>query len=161
MIFLDAKLSDIVTSFVYIPNISDVNKVELSIDGQKIVSDIKADKDNADKDDFKVDGKDANMKDDKDSSLFKKFYQALIGITMYKYEPDAKPSGTPEITIKYYMKPDSKPVTIDFISKDSNYYYAMKDGVYTNRIVLKSKFDEPDGVRETYKALLKAIGETK
>lgn len=159
--FLDAKLSDVITPFVYLPNISDVNKVELFIDGQKIVSDITTDKDNSDNDKFMVNGKDANMKDEKDSSLFKKFYQALIGVTMYKYEPEGKPAGTPEVTIKYYMKPDSKAVTVDFISKDDNYYYAVKDGVYTNKVVLKSRFDEPEGIRETYKALLKAIGETK
>ncbi|MDF2988139.1 MAG: hypothetical protein K0R50_3649 [Eubacterium sp.] len=155
--FLDTKFSNLVNSFVYLPNINDVNKIELTIDGKTVVSDITTVKDDSDKDTFKVDGKDANMKDKDDKSLFRTFYQALIGITMNKYEPAPKPSGTPEVTIKYYMKPDNKPVTIEYISKDENYYYAMKDGVYTNRVVLKSKLNEADGIRPTYKALKEAV----
>lgn len=155
--FLDAKYSNLVSTFVFLPNIKDVNKVELTIDGKTIVSEITTDKDDSDKDTFKVDGKDANMKDEKGNSLFRAFYSGMIGITMNKYEPGLNPSGTPEVTIKYYMKPDSKPVTIEYIPKDEHYYYAMKDGVYINRIVLKSKLDEPEGIRETYKNLKAAI----
>ncbi len=155
--FLDVKFSNLVSSFVFLPNIADVNKIELTIDGKTIVSEINTVKGDSDKDTFKVDGKDANMKNEKDNSLFRAFYSAMIGITMNKYEPGLNPSGTPEVTIKYYMKPDSKPVTIEYIPKDEHYYYAMKDGVYTNRIVLKSKLDEPEGIRETYKTLKAAI----
>lgn len=159
--FLDMKFGDVVNPFIYMPNISDVNKIELTIDGKTIVSDITTVKDDSDKDTFKVDGKDANMKDKDDKSLFRSFYSSMIAITMAKYESDAKPKGTPEVTIKYYMKPDSEVVKIDLISKDDNYYYAMRNGVYLNRIVLKSKLNDSDGIRESYKALKKAIDEAK
>ncbi len=159
--FLDVKFSNILSTFVFLPNINDVNKIELNIDGKTIVSDITTNKDNKDEDTFKVDGKDANMKNEKDDSLFRAFYTSMIGITMNKYEPEAKPSGTPEVTIKYYMKPDSKPVVIEFISKDSNYYYAMKDGLYTNRVVLKADLDKADGIRGAYKTLKEAIDKAK
>lgn len=159
--FLDIKFSDIISSFVYLPSINDVNKIDLTMDGKTIVSDITTVQDNSKEDKFKVDGKDANMENADGKSLFRQFYQAMIGITMNKYEPGDKPTGTPEVTIKYYMKPDSKPVTVEFISKDSNYYYAMKDGVYTNRLVLKSKLNEAEGIRDTYNALKKAIDEAK
>ncbi|WP_027630638.1 DUF4340 domain-containing protein [Ruminiclostridium cellobioparum] len=155
--FLDVKFSNIVNTFVFLPNINDVNKVELTIDGKTIVSDITTVKDDSDKDTFKVDGKDANMEDSNSKSLFRNFYSAMIGITMSRYETGATPTGTPEVTIKYFMKPDSKPVTIEYIPKDQNYFYAVKDGVYTNRVVLKSVLDEPDGIRATYKALKEAI----
>lgn len=160
--FLDVKLSSIINPFVYLPNIGDVSKIELFIDGKTIVSELNTVKDKTDQDSFKVDGKDANMNNEKGSaSLFRTFYQAMIGITMDKFEPEAKPQGTPEVSIKYYMKQDSKVVTVDFISKDSNYYYAVKNGVYTNRVFLKSKLDEPEGIRNTYKILKKAIDEAK
>jgi hypothetical protein len=159
--FLDMKFSDIISTFVYLPSINNVNKIDLFIDGKKIESDITTVEDKKEDDKFKVDGKDANMENANGNSLFRAFYSSMIGVTMNRYEPGAKQSGTPEITIKYYLKPDSKAVTIDFISKDSNYYYAMKDGVYTNRVVLKSKFNEADGIRETYKVLKKAIDEAK
>lgn len=157
--FLDMKYSDLLNPFIYLTNISDVNKVELAIDGKTYVADINTVKDDSTKDTFKLDGKDANMKDEKTGdSLFRNFYSSMIGLTMAKYDPDYKPSGgTPEVTIKYYMKPDSKPVTIDLISKDANYYYAMKNGVYTNRILLKSKIGEAEGIRSTLKILQDAI----
>ncbi len=159
--FLDIKFSDIISGFIYIPSINDVNKIDLTMDGKTIVSDITTVKDKSEDDKFKVDGKDANMKNADGKSLFRNFYQAMIGVTMSKYEPEVKPAGTPEVTIKYYMKPDSKPVTVELISKDSNYYYAMKDGVYTNRLVLKSKLNEADGIRDSYSKLKKAIDEAK
>ncbi len=159
--FLDIKFSEVINPFIFIPNINDVNKVDLFIDGKNIISEIVTNPDNKEEDKFKVDGKDANMKNESDKSLFRNFYQAIIGLTLNKYEPEAKPTGTPEISIKYYMKTDSNPVIIDFISKDKNYYYAMKNGVYTNRVILKSKFDTEDGIRNTYKILKNAIDEAK
>ncbi|PYG89441.1 uncharacterized protein DUF4340 [Ruminiclostridium sufflavum DSM 19573] len=153
--FLDTKLDDVIYSFIYLPNIKDVSKVELLIDGKKSVCDITTAED-ADDDKFKVNGTDANMKNENGNSLFRNMYQSMIGITMEKYEMNAKPSGTPEISIKYHMK-DSKVVTVDLISKDSNYYYALKDGVYTNKVVQKSKLSEKDGLRTTYKELTEAL----
>lgn len=159
--FLDVKLADIISTFVYLPNINDVSKIELLLDGTTTVAEITTDSENSDNDKFKVNGKDANMKDKDDKSVFRSFYQAMIGIAMDKYEAGANPTGTPEVSIKYTLKKDSSTVTIDLISKDTNYYYAMKNGVYTNKVILKSVLDESDGLRAQLKATLQAIGETK
>jgi hypothetical protein len=153
--FLDLTLDNIINSFVFLPNIADVNKIELSLDNKNIVCDIAHSADKKEET-FKVNGKDANMKNAGGDSLFRKFYASMVGIIMDRYETDAKPTGTPEITIKYYMN-GSKVVTIGLISKDNNYYYAMKDGAYTNRVILKAKLDEPDGLRTTCDDLLKAL----
>ncbi len=157
--FLDTKLDDVIYSFIYLPNIKDVSRVELLLDGKKTVCDITASEKSED-DKFKVNGTDANMKNDNGSSLFRNLYQSMIGITMQKYETGVKPSGTPEISIKYYMK-DSKVVIVDLISKDSNYYYAMMDGVYTNKVVQKSKLKEKDGLRTAYKELMEAVNKAE
>lgn len=157
--FLDTKLEDVINSFIYLPNIKDVNKVELTIDGTTSVCDITT-SENADDDKFKVNGTDANMKNEKGNSLFRNMYQSMIGITMEKYEVGAKPTGTPEITIKYHMK-NSTVVTVDLVAKDSNYYYALKDGVYTNKVVQKSKLSSDDGLRTTYKELNDALKATE
>lgn len=159
--FLDVKLADIINSFIYLPNINDVSKIELLLDGATTVAEITTDSENSDNDKFKVNGKDANMKDKDDKSIFRSFYQAMIGLTMAKYETGVTPSGTPEVTIKYTLKKDNSTVTIDLISKDKNYYYAMKNGVYTNRVLLKSQLDESDGLRTQLKAMLAAISDTK
>lgn len=160
--FLDKKLSDVIDKMIYLVNIDQVNKIDLYLDGKKIVSDITTFDDDSDKEDiFKVDGKDANMNDANGKSLFRNFYSSMIGLIMTQYEPGAKPTGSPEVSIKYYLKADSKTVTIDLISKDSNYYYIMKDGVYTNKIILKNDLNEDDGIRTTYQTLKKAIDEAK
>ena len=152
--FLDMGLTDVLDVFVYLPNITDVSSVEINIDGKKVVSEITHSGDNEQT--FKVEGKDANMKNDKGDSVFRAYYQAIIGLTFKKYDASLTPTGTPEVTIKYNMK-DGKTVTVGLISKDNNYYYAMKDGKYTGRLILKTKLDESDGIRPTLDALLQAI----
>jgi hypothetical protein len=159
--FLDINFREIVDSFVYLTNINDVSKIELQLDGKKTVADISTVEGDSKKDKFKVDGKDANMENADGKSLFRNFYSAVVGLTLDKYEPGAKPSGAPEVTIKYYMKSTGKPVTVELISKDSNYYYAMKDGVYTNRVVLKDKLNDSDGIRETLKLLKAEVDKAK
>ena len=152
--FLDMGLTDVIDTFVYLPNITSVASVELNLDGKKVVSEITHTGDNEQT--FKVEGKDANMKNDNGDSVFRAYYQAIIGLTLKKYDPTLTPTGTPEVTIKYNLR-DGKSVTVGLISKDDNYYYAMKDGKYTGRLILKSKLDESDGIRPTVDALLKAI----
>lgn len=152
--FLDMGLTDVLDVFVYLPNITDVSSVEINIDGKKVVSEITHSGDNEQT--FKVEGKDANMKNDNGDSVFRAYYQAIIGLTFKKYDPSLTPTGTPEVTIKYNLR-DGKTVTVGLISKDNNYYYAMKDGKYTGRLILKTKLDESDGIRPTLDALLQAI----
>ena len=152
--FLDMGLTDVLDVFVYLPNITDVSSVEINIDGKKVVSEITHSGDNEQT--FKVEGKDANMKNDKGDSVFRAYYQAIIGLTFKKYDPSLTPTGTPEVTIKYNLR-DGKTVTVGLISKDNNYYYAMKDGKYTGRLILKTKLDESDGIRPTLDSLLQAI----
>ncbi len=152
--FLDMGLTDVIDTFVYLPNITDVASVEINLDGKKVVSEITHSDNNEQT--FKVEGKDANMKNDKGDSVFRAYYQAIIGLTLKKYDPNLTPTGNPEVTIKYNLR-DGKSVTVGLISKDDNYYYAMKDGKYTGRLILKSKLDESDGIRPTLDALLKAI----
>jgi len=156
--FLDRSVEDIIYDFISLLNYEDVEKLELKIDGQTITATIEPDKNNdTDKDKFFVNGKDATLKDENDESYFRKFYQALIGITMRDIEEGAKPAGEPEISVTYYLKKDPKQIKIDFIPKNETYYYVMKDGEYTNIIVEKSVFDKEDGVRKTYKRMWDAI----
>lgn len=154
--FLDKPLKEIIEVFAYIVNIQDVSKIEVVMDGKTTVSDIVTNPDDKDKDNFTVNGKEANMKDDKDNSLFRKYYQALIGVTMEEIDVNGKPSGKPEITFTYSLKKAPGTMKVEFIPKDDNYYYVVKNGKYANILVAKKKFDEADGVRETQKKLLDA-----
>jgi len=156
--FIDKPLKEIIEVFAYIVNIQDVNKIEVEMDGKTVNCDIQTDKDDKDKDKFVVDGIDvSNVKDDKDSQLFRKYYQALIGVTMSEVEPGATPSGNAEITFTYSLKKDPGTMKVEFIPKNDNYYYVKRNGVYTGILVAKSKFDEPEGVRDTYKKLVEGM----
>lgn len=154
--FLDKPLRDIIEVFVYIPNIKDVSQVVVDMDGKTTTSIIEVSEDGK-SDKFTVDGKDANITDDKNNNLFKKYYQGLIGVTFSEIDTNAKPSGKAEITFTYTLKKDPKTMKVEFIPKDATSYYVVKNGVYANFIVDKKEFDKDDGVRQTYKTLMDAI----
>lgn len=156
--FLDKPLKEIIEVFAYIVNINDVNKIVVEMDGQTTTSDIQTDKDDKDKDKFVVNNKDVTaLKDEKDSQYFRKYYQALIGVTLAEIEPDANPTEAPEITFTYFLKKAPGTMKVEFIPKDDRYYYVVRNGVYTGILVEKKKFDEPEGVRDTYKKLKEAM----
>lgn len=155
--FLDKPLKEIMEVFAYIVNINEVSKIVVEMDGKTTVSDLVTNKDDSSKDKFTVDGKDANVVDEKDNQLFRKYYQGLIGITMDEIDTNYKPAGKAEITFTYSLKSAPALMKVEFIPRDANYYYVVKNGKYANIVVAKKKFDEPEGVRETYKKLMDAI----
>ena len=142
--FLDKPFKEIIETFVYIVNIDKVNKIEIDMDGKKTILGIETykgedGKTDTDKDKFTVDGKDASGKDAKDDQPFRAFYQELIGIGLDDVAPDAVPSGNAEITITYSLKEAPGTMKVEFIPKDANYYYVVKNGKYTGIIVDKTK----------------------
>ena len=66
-----------------------------------------------------------------------------------------------EITFTYYRKVDPKVMKVEFIPKDERYYYVMRNGKYSGILVEKKKFDEPEGVRESYRKLIEAINKSQ
>ena len=160
--FLDKPIEEIVEVFAYIVNIWDVDKIDVEMDGYKLNLELQTDseKDN-DKDKFFVNGKDASMKDEDDRQPFRAYYQSLIGITLSEVEPVAQPTGTADITFTYYLKTEPKTMKVEFIPKDERYYYVVKNGEYSGILVEKKKFDESEGVRESYSKLMAAIENVK
>lgn len=155
--FLDKPLKEIMEVFAYIVNIQDVSKIVVEMDGKTTTSEIVTDATDKENDKFTVNGKDANVKDEKDNSLFRKYYQQLIGVIINEIDPTGKPTGKPEITITYMLKKDPGVMKVEFIPKDENYYYVVKNGKYANVLVAKKQFDEPDGLRDSYKKLMDAL----
>jgi hypothetical protein len=155
--FLDKPLKEIVEVFAYIVNINDVNKIVVEMDGQTTTSILETDKEDRDKDKFYVNGKDASMKDDRGSQLFRKYYQALIGVRLSEVDPEGVPEGEADITFTYYLKKDPGTMKVEFIPKDEHYYYVVKNGEYSGILVSKKEFDEEEGVRNSYKKLMEAI----
>jgi len=148
--FLDKPFKEIIDSFAHIASIWDVSKIEVEMDGQKVVSEISATED-GDDDKFTVNGKDASMEDEYGDQPFRKYYQALIGITLYDIELGAEPTGEPEVTITYHQKIDPKLVKLEFIPKNDRFCYVVKNDKYTGIVIDKAKFDN---IRNAYKALV-------
>lgn len=158
--FLDKPFKEIIEVFAYIVNIDQVNKIELTMDGKTTTFGLDVYKDadgksDSDKDKFTMDGKDVSFKDKDGKQPFRNFYQTLIGIGLDEIDTVSTPSGTPEISIKYYLKTDPGTMQVDFISKDANYYYVMRNGSFANILVKKDKGDFGiQGMKDAYKILV-------
>jgi hypothetical protein len=114
------------------------------MDGRTDNIEIQSNKDNKDNDRFTLNGKevprDAKVGEKTGDSLFRAYYQSLIGISMSDLEIGAKPAGKAELAITYYLKKAPGTMKIEFIPKDGKYYYALKNGNYTNMLVDKNEF---------------------
>lgn len=156
--FIDKPLNRIISTFAYLQNIKDVEKVVVNMDGKTYTLEIKCDPGNDnDKDVLKFNGVDVSaLKNEDDSQLARKVYQGIIGITLNDILPNDKPSGTPEITFDYYLN-DGGHDKIEFVTKDEASYYVLKNGKYMGISVAKSKFDEADSLRPAIKTLEDAM----
>jgi len=163
--FLDKPLKEIVDVFAYIVNIDQVKKIDLTMDGKTttMTLDVYTDaegKTDVDKDKFTVNGKDASGKDDKDKQPFRTFYQSLIGISLDEVDVNGTPAGAPEISINYTLKNGT--MKVDYISKDANYYYVVRNGEYAGILVKKNKGDlGVIGMRESYKTMMDFLAAQK
>ncbi len=156
--FLDKPLKEIVDVFAYIVNIDQVKKIDLTMDGKTtnmtldVYKDAEGKTDN-EKDKFTVNGMDATGKDEDDNQPFRKFYQALIGISLDEIDVEGKPTANAEITINYTLKDGS--MKVEFIPKDENYYYVSRNDEYAGILVKKNKGDfGVRGMREAYDKMM-------
>ena len=156
--FLDKPLKEIVGVFAYIVNIDQVEKIDLTMGGKTtnmtldVYKDAEGKTDN-DKDKFTVNGIDASGKNEEDDQPFRKFYQALIGISLDEIDVDGEPTGEAEITIEYTLKDGT--MKVEYVSKDDNYYYVVRNGEYAGILVRKNKGEfGVRGMKEAYDEMI-------
>ena len=156
--FLDKPLKEIVDIFAYIVNIDQVKVIDLTMDGKTthMTLDVykgEDEKSDKDKDKFTVNGIDASGKDEEDDQPFRKFYQALIGISLDEIDVDGNPAKEAEITIEYTLKTGS--MKVEYIPKDENYYYVVRNGEYAGILVRKTKGDfGVQGMKEAFTTMM-------
>ncbi|NLP13568.1 MAG: DUF4340 domain-containing protein [Clostridium sp.] len=167
--FLDITTVEIIDGFIYTPYIFDVTDIEVKIDGETInlkiekIEEASSEGEDGQKDEeeskenFYVNGRDVSEKGEEGKSKFKKYYQSLISITASDIDPNAVVEGEPEISITYKLNKAPDTVKVDFIPRDADTYYAMKDDQYTGIIVNKSAFDEEEGPRKSYQQLIQLL----
>jgi hypothetical protein len=155
--FLDKPLKEIVNVFAYIVNIDQVKAIDLTMDGRTTHMTVDAYKDangktDSDKDKFTVNGVDATGKDKDDNQPFRTFYQALIGVTLDDIDLNGKPAGLADVTIDYTLKTGN--MKVEYVSKDADYYYVLRNGQYAGILVKKNKVDYGVvGMKNSFKTL--------
>lgn len=158
---VDKPVRELLTPFVHLPAIWEVNTIEINIDSLNIFCEIKDDQNKEEPSDFKVNGKDANVENKTGSSYFRGFYQAVISIYIEGIDPSANPVYNPEISIEYKMKDSEKDVLIEFVKRDDITYFVFKDGeyqgYYVNRQSFYSEQTGREGLLAKYNELLNAI----
>lgn len=156
--FIDKPINEMMDIFVFQVPIGTVSNVTVSMDGHVTSLGIVSDGNNFDKDTFTVNGKDATMRDGNDRQLARLYYQALIGLTrMENSDTISKPSGKVEVTITYTLEIAPYTMKIELISKDSKYFFIMKNGKFSGFTMKKNQLDVTEGVRDIYTKLMKMI----
>ncbi len=163
--FLDKPLKEILKIFAYIVNIDQVKAIDLTMDGKTDHMALEVYKDEEgrmdyEKDKFYFNGVDATGEDEEGKQPFRKLYQALIGVGLDEIDTEGKPEGPAEIIFDYTLVDGTK-MKVEFISKDENYYYVVRNGEYAGILVKKrNKVDFGlEGVRQTYKKLIDFLAE--
>jgi hypothetical protein len=133
--------------------LDNVSKLEIKFDNKVVACDINYSEE-TDEGEFIVNGKKVTAEDENGFEIFRLFYEAVAGVSISNVEIDAVPKGDAEITFTYTLKTDPYTMKVEFIPKDQNYYYVMKNGKYSGMVVAKSEFAGPEGLIDTYKELM-------
>jgi hypothetical protein len=129
--FMSTQPFDVVDKFAFIPNIDDVDRIDITAAGATSVLTIKRTTRKAEKagdpDEvvaaYTVNGKSAEEKS------FKAFYQHLIGLQV-EGEVSHRVPDSPELTVKYTLnKGTKKTVRVDFAPYDRDFDAVFIDGV--------------------------------
>ena len=129
--FLGTKPFDLVDKFIFIPNIEDVDRMEITTAGKTHVLAIARTTKKAEKkgeedtveSTYTVDGKNA------DDSNFKKFYQSVIGL-LVEGETAHRVPNAPEVTVRFMLnKGPQKTVTLDYAPYDRDFDAIFMNGV--------------------------------
>lgn len=163
--FLDKPIEEIVTSFVYLVNIKEVNQMTVTLDGKTDISKIRANFEDDEESTYEFNGTLLKQADSADSdyiSLFKKYYQGAIGLVVDKISVDAQPElKNPEVTIEYLLHTGEKTVVELVPTPDGVSFYAFKDGEYTGMTLRQKQLTDENnnGLRVSGPKLAEALKE--
>ncbi len=158
---VDSSLVSLMSRLVYLPNIWDVARIVIDIDGKRIDCGIDTSKDQqGEEGKFTVNGRDATVRNGDDESYFRKFYTSVIDKSAQRLELDAHPADTKDITIAYTLK-DATSMVLTFAKDDRDGYYVFKNGTYTGYVVSRDDFYSTNpadlGMMPTYDILANAM----
>ncbi len=160
---VEAPVMEWMNKFVYLANITDVTKIDLTFDNTKLNIEIDG---KSEPNVFKINGKDADIKDSSGKSYFKSFYQTIIGATLEGIDREADPDLSKAIVKIEYSFREGNPVRVAFVPRDAYSLYAFLDGEYTGGYVDIEMLDDtdfdvgnvlPSGLRTAYQGMVNAM----
>jgi hypothetical protein len=153
--FVDTPLIDVVDTYAYLPNIIDVEKLVIEMDGR--VDEILLDVGSGDPSNDKYFFNGSKIEGEENIKLIKDYYTGAVSVHGDKIDLEARPLKTADIRLTYTMKKNSpdKVVTVELVpTKDGYGYYLMRDGSYTGFIMAKRQLEDAYmGIRTAYKKL--------
>ena len=159
---IDTTLLGLINKIVYLPNIWEVSKIAIDIDGKHILAELDTSVDQSDENGtFKINGKDAKVVNGSGDSYFRSFYVAVISKIVERIELDATPTDTADIRIVYTAKVGGATTTLTFAKTARDGYYVFNNGVYTGFVVNRKDFYSTDptnlGLLPAYEKLVDAM----
>jgi hypothetical protein len=139
------------------------------------VSEISTDPDDKANDKFTLNGADvSSLTNSSGSSLFRLYYQAIIGLPVYDVEPDTMPLGesvqageagaagalagaAADVTLSYVLKNAPHETKVELVPKDDRLYYVLRDSRYTGLLAERRQLDAADGIRAALAELQAAM----
>ena len=128
--FMTTPTFEIVDKFAFIPNIDDVDRLEITSDGATHVLSLARTKKTAQKQGeaeevvtaYEADGKSV------EEDSFKKFYQRVIGL-LVDGEVRTPPSGKPQVSTRYVLNKGAvRDVTVSYVPHDRDFYAVFVGG---------------------------------
>jgi hypothetical protein len=144
---IDMPLEELVSSFIYIVNITNVEGLHVKAEGYDFdctIEHVTGD-DGSKSEVFYVDGKDANAVDEDDASYFRIFFRSLISISPDSFDPGAHPVYDPEISFTFRFN-GFDDIKVDYVRKDDYFYYAFMNRVYTGILIRNTAFNGQYGL---------------
>ena len=155
--FFDLEYEALASKLIASLNINDVDKITVKTEELNVEAEINHDVGNQEKGRFKVNGKDAMVKDDRDKLIFEEFYTSLIRISQTEFDLEAEPDVEPEITIEYFLNKPPNNIKLEFLPYDDEEFYVKRNGKFAGLIVLKEQIYGSKGVLTKYEELKEAI----
>lgn len=157
--YIDKPLTEVMQLFCYIVNYKKVDKLTVKIKGEPDqVSIIQASPDDASKDVFYINGKEAVVKDEEGHQVWRLYYQSVIGTLLSDIDIEAEPKGEPEVTYIYEQNDEAGTVKVEFIpTGDDQNYWCLINGEYTGMIVNRRQFYGKKGVMDRFNYLMEHI----
>ncbi len=126
--------ADVINNEVYNVPYTDVASVKIITD--TVEAEVELDGENSV---YKLNGKNVNISDQETNTFFFNFYNSFNSASFESLDKEAVPEGEAEVKVEYSLNDGTK-VTIEYIpvpGEDSNTYWAMKNGEYTDMVVRK------------------------